>query len=151
MSRIPDRSLSRSQPRGGLALVAILAIAAIAPATAHHSAVQFDFTKTVSYKGTVKEFAAINPHMRMLIEVKDAKGTREIKFEGHSTNNMYRSGYRKGMVKVGDVVTVNAAPLRDGSEGGYAVSVTLENGEFFGMRSTRATDVAAEKARAEGK
>ncbi len=34
---------------------------------------------------------------------------------------MYRNGYRKGMVKVGDVITVNAAPLRDGSEGGYVV------------------------------
>jgi len=132
----------------GLALVAF---GAVAPATAHHSAVQFDFTKQVSYKGTVKEFAAINPHMRLLVEVKDAKGTRDIRFEGHSTNNMYRSGYRKGMVKVGDVVTVNAAPLRDGSDGGYVVSVSLENGEFFGMRSTRATDVAAEKAKAEGK
>jgi Family of unknown function (DUF6152) len=141
------RSLFRSLAAG----LALVAMGAIAPAAAHHSAVQFDFTKTVSYKGTVKEFAAINPHMRMMIEVKDAKGTREIKFEGHSTNNMYRSGYRKGMVKVGDVVTVNAAPLRDGSEGGYAVSVTLDNGEFFGMRSTRAQDVAAEKAKAEGK
>ena len=142
------RMNSRFLAFAGLALVAMTAIG---PATAHHSAVQFDFTKQVSYKGTVKEFAAINPHMRLLIEVKDAKGAHDIRFEGHSTNNMYRSGYRKGMVKVGDVVTVNAAPLRDGSEGGYVVSVSLENGEFFGMRSTRAADVAAEKAKAEGK
>jgi Family of unknown function (DUF6152) len=142
--------MSRYSPRF-LATLALVAAGAMAPALAHHSAVQFDFTKTVSYKGTVKQFAAINPHMRMVIEVKDDKGTREIKFEGHSTNNMYRSGYRKGMVNAGDVVTVNCAPLRDGTEGGYAVSVTLENGEFFGMRSTRAQDVAAEKAKAEGK
>lgn len=133
------------------ALAALVAMACIAPAMAHHSAVQFDFTKSVSYKGTVKEFAAINPHMRLLIEVKDAKGVHDIKFEGHSTNNMYRSGYRKGMVKVGDTVTVNAAPLRDGTEGGYVVSVQLANGEFFGMRSTRAADAAAEKAKAEAR
>ena len=44
---------------------------------------------------TVKDFAAINPHMRLVVELKDAKGTREVRFEGHSTNNMYRSGYRK--------------------------------------------------------
>ena len=120
-------------------------------ALAHHSAIQFDFATQKSYTGVVKEFAAKNPHMILKLEVTDDKGKHEVEFEGHSTNNMYRSGYRKGMVKVGDVVTVNAAPLRDGSEGGYAVSVTLENGEFFGMRSTRAADVAAEKARAEGK
>jgi hypothetical protein len=133
--------------------IAVFAAACIAPATAHHSAVQFDFTKTVPYKGVVKEFAAINPHMRLLISVKDAKGVHDIKFEGHSTNNMYRAGYRKGMVRVGDTVTVNAAPLRDGTEGGYVVSVELADGEFFGQRSTRAQDAAAaaaaEKAKAE--
>jgi opacity protein-like surface antigen len=136
-----------------LVLAAVLAAACIPPAMAHHSAVQFDFTKTVPYKGVVKEFAAINPHMRLLISVKDAKGTHDIKFEGHSTNNMYRAGYRKGMVKVGDTVTVNAAPLRDGTEGGYVVSVELADGEFFGQRSTRAQDAAAtaaaEKTKAE--
>jgi hypothetical protein len=136
-----------------LTLAAVLVAACLVPAAAHHSAVQFDFTKTVAYKGEVKEFAAINPHMRLLIAVKDAKGSHDIRFEGHSTNNMYRAGYRKGMVKVGDTVTVNAAPLRDGSEGGYVVSVELADGQFFGQRSTRAQDAAAaaaaEKAKAE--
>ena len=63
-------------------------------ATAHHSAVQFDFTKTVAITGVVKKFEAINPHMRLILHVKDAKGERDIEFEGHSTNNMYRAGYR---------------------------------------------------------
>jgi hypothetical protein len=134
-------------------LAAVLAAACMVPAMAHHSAVQFDFAKSVAYTGVVKEFAAINPHMRLLIAVKDAKGTHDIKFEGHSTNNMYRAGYRKGMVKVGDTVTVNAAPLRDGAEGGYVVSVELADGQFFGQRTTRAQDAAAaaaaEKAKAE--
>jgi hypothetical protein len=144
-----------SRSRLTLASLVLVAMGCIATATAHHSAVQFDFTKSISYKGVVKEFAAINPHMRLLIEVKDAKGTHEIKFEGHSTNNMYRAGYRKGMVKVGDTVTVNAAPLRDGTEGGYVVSVELADGQFFGQRTTRAQDAAAaaaaEKARAEAR
>ena len=124
-------------------LIALVGIALAATAYAHHSAVQFDFTKQVSYTGTVKEFAAINPHMRMAVELKDAKGTRVVRFEGHSTNNMYRNGYRKGMVKVGDTITVNAAPFRDGTEGGYVISAQLANGEFFGARSTRARDAQA--------
>jgi hypothetical protein len=125
-----------------------LVAAAAMSANAHHSAVQFDFSKQVHYKGVVKEFAAINPHMRLLIEIKDAKGVHLVKFEGHSTNNMYRNGYRKGMVKVGDTITVNAAPLRDGSEGGYVISADLADGGFFGARSTRATDAAAAAAAA---
>ena len=110
-------------------------------ALAHHSAVQFDFGKSVSYTGVVKRFRAINPHMDLLIELNDEKGKREVRFEGHSTNNMYRSGYRNGMVKVGEKLTVHAAPFRDGTEGGYVTSATLENGEFFGMRPRSAGDV----------
>jgi murein DD-endopeptidase MepM/ murein hydrolase activator NlpD len=75
-------------------------------ATAHHSAVQFDFTKTVAIKGVVKKFEAINPHMRLVLHVKDAKGERDIEFEGHSTNNMYRAGYRHKMINFGDTITV---------------------------------------------
>lgn len=110
---------------------ALLAIAA----DAHHSAVIFDFTKSVSYTGVVKSFSAINPHMRMVLELKnaDGKGTHVVKFEGHSTNNMFRSGYRKGMVNVGDKLTVNAAPYKDGTEGGYVISARLADGRFFGQ------------------
>ena len=135
-----------------ISALGLIALTLALPAASHHSAVQFDFTKQVSYKGTVKQFAAINPHMRLVIDVKDGKGERDIKFEGHSTNNMYRNGYRKGMIKVGDTITVNAAPLRDGSDGGYVVSVDLADGTFFGARSRSAAE-AAERTRreAEGK
>ena len=119
--------------------IAALSLALAGTVAAHHSAVQFDFGKQVQYTGKVKEFAAINPHMRMTLELKDAKGLHEVRLERHSTNNMYRAGYRKGMVRVGDSVTVNAAPYRDGTEGGYVIAVTLPDGQFFGMRG-RAQD-----------
>ena len=94
------------------ALTIVLFLAS--PAAAHHSAVQFDFSKSVSITGVVKKFQAINPHMRLTLTVTDAKGTRDIDFEGHSTNNMYRAGYRDKMIKVGDKITVIVAPLKDG-------------------------------------
>jgi hypothetical protein len=131
----------------------LIAVAALAAGTAlaHHSAVQFDFGKQVSYTGVVKDFAAINPHMRLVIEMKNAtgSGTHTVRFEGHSTNNMYRNGYRKGMVKVGDTITVNAAPFRDGTEGGYVISAKLADGRFFGMlsRGEREVQAAGEAAR----
>jgi hypothetical protein len=132
-----------------------LVVALGATASAHHSAVQYDFAKSTTITGVVLKFQAINPHMRLTLRVTDEKGTRDVELEGHSTNNMYRAGYRKGMVKVGDTVTVNAAPLRDGTEGGYVVSVELADGQFFGQRSTRAQDAAAaaaaEKAKAEAR
>ena len=112
-----------------------------APVAAHHSFAMFDAQKQQTLTGVVKEFSAINPHMRMTLELKNASGagTHEVKFEGHSTNNMYRAGYRKGMVQAGQTVTVNAAPYRDGTEGGYVIAVTLADGTFFGMKG-RAQD-----------
>ena len=111
---------------------------------AHHSAVAFDFGKSVQYTGTVKSFSAINPHMKMVIELKnaDGKGVHEVKFEGHSLNNMAREGYKKGMISIGDTVTVNCAPYKNGDEGGYVTSVEKPNGDFFGMRSRGQRDAA---------
>jgi len=134
------------------AAAALLGLGVALSAAAHHSAVQFDFAKQVQYTGTVKDFAAINPHMRMTLDWKDAQGKdHEVKFEGHSTNNMYRAGYRKGMVKSGDKITVNAAPYRDGTEGGYVIAVTTADGQFFGMKG-RAQQTGEEvRKQAEGK
>lgn len=137
------------------AIIATIAAAAAlglaTGASAHHSAVQFDFGKQAQYKGVVKTFEAINPHMRMTLMVSGAKGPHEVEFEGHSTNNMYRNGYRKGMVSVGDTVTVNVAPMKNGTDGGFVVSAVTKDGKFFGAKSTRALDAAAAQKAAEGK
>jgi hypothetical protein len=118
-------------------------------AAAHHSAVQFDFTKSVAIKGVVKKFEAINPHMRLVLHVKDARGERDIEFEGHSTNNMYRAGYRHNMIKFGDTITVNVAPLKNGTEGGYVTAAVTANGQRFGAQSR--AEAAAEKDKAESR
>ena len=118
-------------------------------AGAHHSAVQYDFTKSAAITGVVVKFQAINPHMRLTLRVTDDKGTRELELEGHSTNNMYRAGYRDGLIKVGDKITVNVAPLRDGSEGGYVISAITASGTRFGVQS--AAERAREREKAEGK
>jgi hypothetical protein len=127
------------------ALVAALATSA----AAHHSAVQYDFTKAAKITGVVVKFQAINPHMRLTLRVTDAKGTRELELEGHSTNNMYRAGYRNGLINVGDTITVDVAPLRDGREGGYVIAAVTASGTRFGVQS--AADRARERERAEGK
>jgi hypothetical protein len=130
-------------------LAAVVAIVGGATLGAHHSAIQFDFTKSTPITGVVKKFIAINPHMQLVLQVKDAKGEREIEFEGHSTNNMYRAGYRDNMIKVGDTITVYVAPLKDGSDGGYVTAATTASGARFGMRSR--AELEAERQKAEGK
>jgi uncharacterized protein DUF6152 len=101
-------------------------------AFAHHSAVRFDLTiRDNMVSGVVKQFVPANPHTKIVLEITDAKGTRDVEFEGHSRNNYYRAGWREGLVKVGDKITLIAAPTRDGSDGGYALEVIAADGTRF--------------------
>jgi hypothetical protein len=63
----------------GLAAAALVIVFS-ATLSAHHSAIQFDFTKTVTISGVVMKFRAINPHMQLVLRVKDDKGERDIVF-----------------------------------------------------------------------
>ena len=140
--------------RIAIAAAAAAVIAGSAGAAwAHHSAVQFDFTKRVAVKGVVKSFEAINPHMRMVLVVTNNRGPHDVEFEGHSTNNMYRAGYRKGMVKIGDTLTVEVAPMKNGTEGGFVQGATTADGKWFGARARNnaAVDPAAARAAAEAR
>ena len=136
--------------KSGIAVIAVAIVTLSGPdATAHHSAVQFDFSQSVAITGVVKKFEAINPHVRLVLQVTDQKGSREIELEGHSTNNMYRAGYRNGMIKYGDTITVFVAPLKDGSEGGYVTAAMTASGTRFGALSR--AEQERERQRAEGR
>jgi hypothetical protein len=116
-------------------LIAALALGLLsfsAPAWAHHSAAQFDFSvRDIKWTGTVKEFKAANPHSRIVLEVSDAKGTRDVQFQAHSLNNIYRNGWRPGMVKVGDKVTLITSPPKGGGDGGYVLTLVTAEGQKF--------------------
>jgi hypothetical protein len=108
-----------------------LALALSAPVLAHHSAAQFNFQAPKSVAGTVKEVRMANPHMRLILSVSDEKGARDIEFEGHSLNNLYRAGWRPDAVKVGDKITISIAPRKDGNDGGYVLKVKTADGKEF--------------------
>jgi len=112
-------------------LALVLSLALAAPAFAHHSAAQFNFQGPKSLEGVVKEVRMANPHMRLVLTVSDEKGTRDIEFEGHSLNNLYRAGWRPDAVKVGDKITITIAPRKDGADGGYVTKVKAANGTEF--------------------
>jgi uncharacterized protein DUF6152 len=100
-------------------------------ALAHHSAAQFDFAQTVRVEGVVKEMRVANPHIALFLEIKDAKGTRVIEYEGHSRNNVYRRGWRPEMVHTGDTIAIDIAPMRTGEDGGYVKTFILKSGTEF--------------------
>ncbi|MDR2216309.1 MAG: hypothetical protein LBE59_10800 [Nevskiaceae bacterium] len=117
-----------------------LIIAASAPvlalcatvALAHHSAAQFDFSKRVTIEGTVEQFNVKNPHAMAIISVTDKKGTRDVEYEGHSASHFYRGGYTRDLVHTGDKIAIVIAPRRDGADGGFIQSFTV-NGKTVGF------------------
>lgn len=102
--------------RGGVIIGAALAFVAVA-ASAHHSfAAFFDHEKSVSVHGKVTEFHFSNPHGMIAVEVTNPDGSKVTwKGETNSPSNMLRRGWTKESVKVGDVVTMEGWPARDGA------------------------------------
>jgi hypothetical protein len=101
-------------------------------AAAHHSAAQFDFSQRVTIHGVVKEFDVTNPHTKAVVQVTDAKGTRDVEYEGHSASHFFRAGYTRDMVKAGDQISVLIAPRHDGKDGGFIQAFTV-NGKTVGF------------------
>jgi len=118
-------------------LTTVLIISFGITSTAHHSAAAQDFTKRVEMQGVVKSWEIMNPHGKLVIQVTDTKGTRAIELETHSRNNVYRSGYRDGMIKAGDKIKVYIAPNRDGSDGGYLVAFETADGTKVGLDASQ--------------
>jgi hypothetical protein len=123
----------------GLIVLAFAALIFSHLAQAHHSAAPFDFAKTVTIEGTVKSFEVMNPHTHALVTLADAKGTRDIDFEGHSASNFYRAGYVRGAVQPGDHIQLLIAPRRDGKDGGFIVWFKTQKGLEVGFRSLAPT------------
>ena len=102
---------------------------ALLPAQAHHSAAMYDFRKVEEATGVVKAVRVINPHMSLTLEVSDAKGAKDVEFEGHSLNNFYRAGWRPNMIKVGDKIKVRFAPRKDQEPGGFVSAFVTADGK----------------------
>jgi hypothetical protein len=116
--------------------IAILLLACSAltgTAVAHHSAAQFDFAHQVTVTGTVTAFRVMNPHTHAVISVTDAKGTRDVDYEGHSASNFFRSGLVRDEVKVGEKISILIAPRRDGADGGFIMAFTTASGHTVGF------------------
>lgn len=76
---------------------------------AHHSvSAEFDTTKTVTFTGTVTEVNWGNPHIYTHVEATDPASGKVVVFkvEGGPPNSLYRAGWRKDSLKIGEKVTV---------------------------------------------
>jgi hypothetical protein len=120
----------RSGKRIRAVLPWLLATCVTAVVAAHHSTSEFDYTRQVTIKGTVKEVQWTNPHSYIQLMV-DGEGGRKIQWsvEIGSPSLNINMGWKKSSVKVGDVVTMNIAPARSGKPYGTLRVLTFANGQ----------------------
>lgn len=99
---------------------------ASAPAYAHHSAAMFDAGKTVTISGAVKEYKWANPHAQIAVVTVDEKGAQQVwNMECSTPNILVRKGWSVHSFKPGDMVTIQAHPMRDGGQAGLLMTVSM--------------------------
>jgi hypothetical protein len=111
-------------------LVCALCVTA-APVSAHHSfAAQYDAEKPFTLTGSVASVEWTNPHIHILLDVKDAGGTvTRWKLEGYPPNMLVRQGWtREGTLKPGEMITVSGWRARLETNEGAARQVVLADG-----------------------
>jgi hypothetical protein len=108
------------------------ALVASRPAGAHHSSAAYDMEHPVNMKGVVTNMEWTNPHVFIFLDVKDDNGNvEEWRVEGNSPNMLVRTGWKREMIKAGDLLTVNGAPAKNGSKVMRLVTLTLANGQKY--------------------
>ncbi len=116
-----------------------LALALLAgAAAAHHSfAVFFDTDNQLrKITGVVKEFRFTNPHGVVTLAV--LEGNHEVMWraETNSPSILRRRGWTADSLHVGEKITVEGWPARDGSKYLRLRSATRENGQPIGTAPT---------------
>lgn len=110
----------------------VLALAAAAPVSAHHSAAAYDYTVTKAAEGTLKAFRWSSPHCAIVIVVKGADGgVSELKITSAAPAIYVRQGFKPDDFKAGDKVAVSWHPGRADSSIGVLNSLKLKDGRTF--------------------
>lgn len=116
-------------------IAATVLLAVGAPLLAHHGNAAYDDKNPITIKGTVTEFAWTNPHAQIYLDVKDDKGNLvHWSVETYSPGKLVRAGWTKESVKVGDVVSINLIPAKNGSPVGFLHKLVLPNGKELGLQ-----------------
>jgi Family of unknown function (DUF6152) len=115
-----------------LAVVSMLAgLLVTLPLQAHHSfAAEYDADKPIKVQGKVTKVEFINPHSWIHLDVTDADG-KIINYacETGPPNGLYRLGWTRSSVKIGDDVVIEGSLAKNGSPTINVKALTTADGK----------------------
>jgi len=108
---------------------AIAVIAVCATLSAHHSTVAYLPQSTTLQNATIEKVLWVNPHIILAFTVKAASGTATSwNVETGSPTSVAQLGWNRNSVKVGDKVTVELYPAKNGSHVGRLKKLIYSDG-----------------------
>jgi uncharacterized protein DUF6152 len=124
-------------------LLGVGVLVSAVPVVAHHSvSAEFDTTKTIKFTGKVTGINWGNPHIYTLVEAPDPASGKTVTFrvEGGPPNSLFRAGWRKDTLKVGETVTVtgNRAKNPESMNVGQATILTDKGVKVFSGNNANA-------------
>src|SRR5262245_13884621 len=113
-------------------ILAFAVVLASARLSAHHSfAAEFDASKAIRLSGTLTKVAWTNPHIYFYIDVKDDAGsTVKWTCESGAPGALSRRGFKRGDLKLGDMIVVDGYRAKNGANMVDARRVTLADGRI---------------------
>lgn len=130
------------------ALITAAFLVTASPLFAHHSIVaEFDPNQPITFKGAIKKIEWTNPHIYTSVEVTNDDGkTIVYRVEGGPPNALFRQGWRKDSLKVGEVVSVSGIRAKSATSMniGQATITTSDGRKIFGTGGNRAASAQPE-------
>jgi hypothetical protein len=133
MSRLVSRPSGGSRSMAIAAVVGLLMVGHLDPASAHHAfAAEYDGDKPLDLAGVVTKARWVNPHSWLYFDVKGADGAvTNWGVELAAPNALSSKGLVKTDLAPGAAVRVKGFLTKNGGPFGYAVTLILADGRSF--------------------
>jgi hypothetical protein len=118
----------------------VVALAVAVPVAAHHSvSAEFDLNKPIKFSGVITKVDWSNPHIYTHVETKEGGKTIVYKVEGGPPNSLFRQGWRKDTLKIGEHVSVSGLKAKNpqSTNVGQATITTDDGRRIFGGAANR--------------
>jgi uncharacterized protein DUF6152 len=119
-----------------LALAGVIAAVPTIAAYAHHAFGRFDSEREITLQGTVKEFQWTSPHAWIMLTIDRRGRPEDWAIEMNGSSRLMRQGWQPRTLTPGMAVTTTVHPLRDGTNGGQFLEITLPDGTVLGRATT---------------